>query len=251
MDNSITVRELYEYSQCPNFFKYKRINKLKSAQSVDELFEQALLSSIKASLMHLMSSGSISYKFLVSRWDRSWWDSKKTRNILKEEDMGKYATRAALYLKSFYSIYLEDDRFVPIAVNLPYALNFIYDDFNLNVKGHQDVLLIDTKTKKTKLIMICPQSRSMYLPGDYYYLNSYLAMHAYTSLDISKSGEEEIIIYSVFGEKEKYLEYDAAKIKKIEKEVYGMYAGILNKVYYPRSSSACSSCAYRLNCTGE
>jgi len=60
MDNSITVRELYEYSQCPNFFKYKRVNKLKSTQSVDELFEQALLSSIKASLMHLMSSGSIS-----------------------------------------------------------------------------------------------------------------------------------------------------------------------------------------------
>lgn len=238
----ITVKELYDFKNCPLRYKFVHINKIGDTLNKSEGLHAAIMSTLNYFYYKLQDGYVIPMTELKEKFSSIWYGTTKIYDILfedrrkqKEEELNAIHMLQAFHRQQKY----KPDQVV--AVNLDFRVPFGNDFY---VTGQIPVIrktpngleIVNFKTGKRKY-------NEFWQKTDMEITLQAMAFHS-----IFKKEADSICVHHLRTGQSFYVERKKKDYQRLYKSIRMMKKTIDEKWFYPRESFMCDSCPARRTC---
>ena len=249
MENTIDIKDIVIYSNCPMYYKFFNNGELKyKVISTCELFDTEIHEAIYSYLNLFQDSKTASLRHLNKAFATRWIGSNKTiEDILYVEPSSWRDTydqkrkRGLASLHKFHNL-ISQEPFFPIAINKKYKVNICK---NLYLTGTIEfVREINSKIIELMDFKVDDKLHNkVYVEKD---LEITAACYAFKQL---YNKDIDTICFYGLDKGKSYTTYRSDKDYKLLKLIaVKIFTCIKNNVFYPRIGDNCSSCLYKSIC---
>lgn len=246
----ISVREIRDYQRCPLYYKFKHVDELPIAKTLDDHFKEYIKLSLYAYYFSLIENKKKSFEGLMKRWEELWFSSDMIERF-SEEDLKQKSNEAVIIMSDFFKKYGMEP-VVPIAVNFQYEAIFDGKE-NLHVTGDIDLIkILNDRTVRSETC-ICSFTLSKGYPDIFIIKNDLtLSVASYAFRANFKAKEDRMLMMNIRCAEDTPTLRTGADFSRAEKAIRNIGTGIKNGVFYPTPNNiSCSTCPFKMFCLNE